>query len=171
MKCVLQCSLHLKSPVVTSLAVSDESCKVLRTLSCMLRRSRAWPPGAIFMAALSSLHPQDTPVTTARPTHVSMQVTPWFCFDLHLDIVDGNLKSIMRLILALAAHFKPGSSKAANQAPSSMTGKGSVGPASVLTSHRPHSATAVAQGAVAALADVRQDISRSGQDVFRHGRR
>ena len=25
------------------------------------------------------------------------------------DIVDGNLKSIMRLILALAAHFKPNS--------------------------------------------------------------
>ena len=28
-----------------------------------------------------------------------------------LDIVEGNLKSIMRLILALAAHFKPNSVK------------------------------------------------------------
>lgn len=27
----------------------------------------------------------------------------------HLDIVDGNMKAIMRLILALAAHFKPSS--------------------------------------------------------------
>jgi hypothetical protein len=27
----------------------------------------------------------------------------------HLDIVSGNMKAIMRLILALAAHFKPSS--------------------------------------------------------------
>ena len=32
------------------------------------------------------------------------------------DIVDGNLKSIMRLILALAAHFKPQSVKHSTQA-------------------------------------------------------
>ncbi|XP_066495563.1 dixin-like isoform X1 [Tiliqua scincoides] len=87
------------------------------------------------------------------------------------DIVDGNLKSIMRLILALAAHFKPGSSKAVNQAPSSMTGKSSVSTDNASANHRPHSATAVAQGAVAALADVRQDVSRSGRDVFRHRQR
>ena len=34
---------------------------------------------------------------------------------LSSDIVDGNLKSIMRLILALAAHFKPNSVKQSNQ--------------------------------------------------------
>ncbi|KAL8173564.1 UNVERIFIED_CONTAM: Dixin [Gekko kuhli] len=79
------------------------------------------------------------------------------------DIVDGNLKSIMRLILALAAHFKPGSSKAASQAP--------AGAAASSANHRPHSAAAVAQGAMAALADVRQDVSRSGRDLFRHRQR
>ncbi|KAH0623333.1 hypothetical protein JD844_031549 [Phrynosoma platyrhinos] len=87
------------------------------------------------------------------------------------DIVDGNLKCIMRLILALAAHFKPGSSKTANQAPSSSVGRSSTGPETSSTNHRPHSATAMAQGAVAALADVRQDVSRLGRDVFRHRRR
>ncbi|XP_053861514.1 dixin isoform X3 [Malaclemys terrapin pileata] len=84
------------------------------------------------------------------------------------DIVDGNLKSIMRLILALAAHFKPGSGRAAIQSAASVVGK-SLSASSA--SHRPHSAAAVAQGAVAALADVRQDVSRSGRDVFRHRQR
>ncbi|XP_061449419.1 dixin isoform X4 [Rhineura floridana] len=87
------------------------------------------------------------------------------------DIVDGNLKCIMRLILALAAHFKPGSSKVANQAPSSTMGKRSTGTRMSSANHRPHSAAAVAQGAVAALADVRHDVSRLGRDVFRHRRR
>uniref|UniRef100_A0A8C8SFC5 Dixin n=1 Tax=Pelusios castaneus TaxID=367368 RepID=A0A8C8SFC5_9SAUR len=84
------------------------------------------------------------------------------------DIVDGNLKSIMRLILALAAHFKPGSSRTGIQSPASVVGK-SLSAASA--SHRPHSAVAMAQGAVAALADVRQDVSRSGRDVFQHRQR
>ncbi|XP_052642530.1 dixin isoform X2 [Harpia harpyja] len=84
------------------------------------------------------------------------------------DIVDGNLKSIMRLILALAAHFKPGSGRAMNHSPAGMVGKSSsASPAS----HRPCSAAAVAQGAVAALADVRQDVSQSGRDVFQHRQR
>ncbi|XP_019345652.2 dixin isoform X3 [Alligator mississippiensis] len=84
------------------------------------------------------------------------------------DIVDGNLKSIMRLVLALAAHFKPGSGRAVNQSPSGVAGKN---PSASSASHRPHSAAAMAQGAVAALADVRQDVSRSGRDVFRHRQR
>ncbi|XP_040546296.1 dixin isoform X3 [Gallus gallus] len=84
------------------------------------------------------------------------------------DIVDGNLKSIMRLILALAAHFKPGSGRAVNHSPAGMMGKSS---AASFASHRPHSAAAVAQGAVAALADVRQDVLQSGRDVFRHRQR
>ncbi|XP_048824094.1 dixin isoform X3 [Lagopus muta] len=84
------------------------------------------------------------------------------------DIVDGNLKSIMRLILALAAHFKPGSGRAVNHSPAGTMGKSS---AASFSSHRPRSAAAVAQGAVAALADVRQDVLQSGRDVFRHRQR
>ncbi|KAM6044861.1 dixin isoform 3-T3 [Theristicus caerulescens] len=84
------------------------------------------------------------------------------------DIVDGNLKSIMRLILALAAHFKPGSGRAMNHSPAGMVGK-SLSASSA--SHRPRSAAAVAQGAVAALADVRQDVLQSSRDVLRHRQR
>ncbi|KAM7087287.1 dixin isoform 4-T4 [Molossus nigricans] len=78
------------------------------------------------------------------------------------DIVEGNLKSIMRLVLALAAHFKPGSSRTVSQ------GRDIRAP---LQSHQPHCATAVAQGAAAALADVCRDMSRSGRDVFRFRQR
>ncbi|XP_007627427.1 dixin isoform X5 [Cricetulus griseus] len=78
------------------------------------------------------------------------------------DIVEGNLKSIMRLVLALAAHFKPGSSRTVSQ------GRDSRAP---VQSHQPHCATAVAQGAAAALADVCHDMSRSGRDVFRYRQR
>ncbi|XP_048369109.1 dixin [Sphaerodactylus townsendi] len=85
------------------------------------------------------------------------------------DIVDGNLKSTMRLILALAAHFKPGSSKAAGQTPSGTMGKSPAGAAAAaVANHRPRSAAAVAQDAMVTLADVRQDVLRSGRDVFRH---
>ncbi|XP_069470394.1 dixin isoform X2 [Ambystoma mexicanum] len=84
------------------------------------------------------------------------------------DIVDGNLKSVMRLILALAAHFKPGSGRTSSQTEAGVAGK-SPSPSSA--SHRPHSTAAMAQGAVAALADVRQDMSQSGRDVFRYRRR
>ncbi|XP_054251623.1 dixin isoform X2 [Indicator indicator] len=84
------------------------------------------------------------------------------------DIVDGNLKSIMRLILALAAHFKPGSGRGMHHSPAGVVGK-SLSASS--GSHRPRSAAAVAQGAVAALADVRQDVLQSGRDVLRHRQR
>uniref|UniRef100_A0A452EIL5 Dixin n=1 Tax=Capra hircus TaxID=9925 RepID=A0A452EIL5_CAPHI len=78
------------------------------------------------------------------------------------DIVEGNLKSIMRLVLALAAHFRPGSSRTVSQ------GRDARAP---LQTHQPHCATAVAQGAAAALADVCHDMSRSGRDVFRYRQR
>ncbi|XP_051012378.1 dixin isoform X2 [Acomys russatus] len=78
------------------------------------------------------------------------------------DIVEGNLKSIMRLVLALAAHFKPGSSRMVSQGQD---------PKASVQSHQPHCATAVAQGAAAALADVCHDMSRSGRDVFRYRQR
>ncbi|XP_015238311.1 PREDICTED: dixin isoform X2 [Cyprinodon variegatus] len=68
------------------------------------------------------------------------------------DIIDGNLKPIMRIILALAAHFKPSASqRAASGSGRSLTG-GS-------TSHNPLSTVALAQGAAATLASARLDAS------------
>lgn len=84
------------------------------------------------------------------------------------DIVDGNLKSLLRLILALAAHFKPGSGRAGSQSEVGLMGKTQN---STTARHRPHSAMAMAQEAVTALADARQDMTMSGRDVFRHTQR
>ncbi|OCT56301.1 hypothetical protein XELAEV_18000301mg [Xenopus laevis] len=84
------------------------------------------------------------------------------------DIVDGNLKSIMRLILTLAAHFKPVSGRFTNQNVVGGTGKKQ---SASLDNHRPHSTAAMAQGAAAALADVRQDVSQSGRDIFLYRQR
>lgn len=98
------------------------------------------------------MHPSTAPVPLSAP----------FDLSYFLDIVEGNLKSIMRLVLALAAHFKPGSSRTVSQ------GRDSKAP---VQSHQPHCATAVAQGAAAALADVCHDVSRSGRDVFRYRQR
>ncbi|XP_064424788.1 dixin isoform X1 [Latimeria chalumnae] len=82
------------------------------------------------------------------------------------DIVEGNLKSVMRLILALAAHFKPSASvRSVNHRTPAASGTSQD--ASSAT-HRPHSATAMAQSAATALAEVRQDVSRSGREVFRY---
>ncbi|XP_059723077.1 dixin isoform X5 [Haemorhous mexicanus] len=81
------------------------------------------------------------------------------------DIIEGNLKSTMRLILALAAHFKPGSGRAGSP------GSGGRSWAAPPGRLRPRSAAAVAQGAAAALADVRQDVQHSGRDLLRHRHR
>ncbi|KAJ7997608.1 hypothetical protein DPEC_G00230780 [Dallia pectoralis] len=72
------------------------------------------------------------------------------------DIVDGNLKSVMRLILALAAHFKP----SANQRAVSGSGWGIARAAN----HRTTFTDAMAQNAAtaAALAAVGQDHSGWG---------
>ncbi|XP_036380592.1 dixin-A isoform X2 [Megalops cyprinoides] len=78
------------------------------------------------------------------------------------DIMEGNLKSAMRLILALAAHFKP-SASAGHRAAAAM-GRSQPGPSS--TNHRPHSTMAMAQNAMATLAAARQDASRSGRSVL-----
>ncbi|XP_072342686.1 dixin isoform X7 [Scyliorhinus torazame] len=81
------------------------------------------------------------------------------------DIVEGNLKCIMRLILALAAHFKPSGVRSASQSSAvSLNSKSAV----TLDNHRPLSATAMVQTAAAALAEVRQDVSRSGREIFRY---
>lgn len=72
---------------------------------------------------------------------------------LSADIVDGNLKSVMRIILALAAHFKP----SANQRAASGSGRGLTRGSA---SHNPLSPVALAQGAAAALASARLDASQ-----------
>lgn len=71
------------------------------------------------------------------------------------DIVDGNLKSIMRLILALAAHFKPDSVKHSAHRQYQSPGRGGVNVAGI------------AQAAAAALADARRDVASLGQRVRR----
>lgn len=71
------------------------------------------------------------------------------------DIVDGNMKSIMRLILALAAHFKPNSVRQTAQYDKNM-GQG-----------RLQSVAGIAQGAAAALADARRDAA----SIVHHPRR
>ncbi|XP_058271660.1 dixin-A isoform X2 [Hemibagrus wyckioides] len=76
------------------------------------------------------------------------------------DIVEGNLKSAMRLILALAAHFKPSAS--ANHRAGAVLARNSN---SSSANHRPHSTMAMAQNAAAALAAARSDASRSGRGV------
>ncbi|KAL0995013.1 hypothetical protein UPYG_G00130620 [Umbra pygmaea] len=78
------------------------------------------------------------------------------------DIVEGNLKSVMRLILALAAHFKP----SANHRAVSGSRRGVTGSAN----HRPLSTVAMTQNAAALLAEARQDAERhSGWAVDQDG--
>ncbi|XP_045070776.1 dixin-like [Coregonus clupeaformis] len=80
-----------------------------------------------------------------------------------LNIVEGDLKSVMRLILALAAHFKPST----NQRAVSRGGRSMAGAAA---NHRPLSTVAMAQSAAAALAAARHDAERrtlsQGYDVY-----
>lgn len=80
---------------------------------------------------------------------------------LPADIVDGNLKSVMRIILALAAHFKP----TANHRAASGSGRGLLRGTS---SHNPLSPIALAQGAAAALASARHDASQPAACVPRY---
>ncbi|XP_055082708.1 dixin-like isoform X1 [Periophthalmus magnuspinnatus] len=77
------------------------------------------------------------------------------------DIVEGNLKSIMRIILALAAHFKP----SAYHRATSISGR-SVNRAS--TNHNPLSTVALAQRAAAALASARIDASQPPRTTRLH---
>ncbi|KAM3869472.1 dixin-like [Diretmus argenteus] len=69
------------------------------------------------------------------------------------DIVDGNLKSVMRIILALAAHFKPSANNRATSGSGRSLTRGSA-------NHNPLSTVALAQGAAAALASARHDASQ-----------
>jgi len=80
---------------------------------------------------------------------------------LSADIVDGNLKSVMRIILALAAHFKPSANhRAASGGGRSLTRSSS--------SHNPLSPVALAQGAAAALASARHDASQPARTIRLH---
>lgn len=76
------------------------------------------------------------------------------------DIVDGNLKSIMRLILALAAHYKPNSVKHSSQ--------GSRGSRS--SDNRSPNVSSIAQGASAALTAARRHVAKAGNSFRRRGR-
>ncbi|XP_076025077.1 dixin-like [Genypterus blacodes] len=78
------------------------------------------------------------------------------------DIVDGNLKSVMRIILALAAHFKPSK---ANHRAASGSGRGLTRGS---TNHNPLSTVALAQGAAAALASARLDASQPAHTARIH---
>lgn len=80
---------------------------------------------------------------------------------LSADIVDGNLKSVMRIILGLAAHFKP----SANHRAASGSGRGLTRGSA---SHNPLSTVALAQGAAAALASARLDASQPARATRIH---
>ena len=68
------------------------------------------------------------------------------------EIVEGNLKAIMRLILALAAHFKPGSVRPTHSAESTEYGK----------LERASSTMSLAAEAAVALADASKMASGAG---------
>ncbi|XP_038065388.1 dixin-like isoform X2 [Patiria miniata] len=78
------------------------------------------------------------------------------------DIVDGNLKAIMRLILALAAHYKPSSVKQTPQSSSASatpTGR---------KAQRQASFVAMAANAAAAIHDVRKEAAGAGSSLRRY---
>ncbi|XP_026184056.1 dixin isoform X3 [Mastacembelus armatus] len=77
------------------------------------------------------------------------------------DVVDGNLKSIMRIILALAAHFKP----SANHRTATGSGRSLTRDC---PSHNPLSTVALAQGAAAALASAQLDASKPARVTRMH---
>lgn len=89
------------------------------------------------------------------------------------DIVDGNLKAIMRLILSLAAHYKPSSVKQAPTTPTSgaTTPNISGTPASVKGGQRSQpSFAAMAANAAAAIHDARKEAAGAGSPIHRYHR-
>ena len=91
------------------------------------------------------------------------------------DIVDGNLKAIMRLILALAAHYKPSSVKQASQqhgqgspmGAQSTPGTPASGTPSRKTPRQP-SFAAMAANAAAAIHDARKEAAGAGGSLRRY---
>lgn len=87
------------------------------------------------------------------------------------DIVDGNLKAIMRLILSLAAHYKPSSVKQAPSTPNSGSTTPNISgtPASTKSSQRPQpSFAAMAANAAAAIHDARKEAAGAGSPIHRY---
>ncbi|XP_072165795.1 dixin-like isoform X3 [Diadema setosum] len=91
------------------------------------------------------------------------------------DIVDGNLKAIMRLILALAAHYKPSSVKQASQQQAQGSPMGaSASPATPSSSSsqrkmaRQPSFAAMAANAAAAIHDARKEAAGAGGSLRRY---
>ena len=74
------------------------------------------------------------------------------------EIVDGNLKATMRLVLALAAHFKPGSVKP----PAHQSG---LSPAQNTKLARSPSAAAAAAEAAAAIGEASRKAASAGRHV------
>ncbi|XP_071508896.1 dixin-like [Diadema antillarum] len=91
------------------------------------------------------------------------------------DIVDGNLKAIMRLILALAAHYKPSSVKHASQQQAQGSPMGAAAsPATPSSSSsqrkmaRQPSFAAMAANAAAAIHDARKEAAGAGGSLRRY---
>ncbi|XP_041470841.1 dixin-like isoform X4 [Lytechinus variegatus] len=88
------------------------------------------------------------------------------------DIVDGNLKSIMRLILALAAHYKPSSVKQASQASPMGASPATPGTPNSTPQRKGQrqqpSFTAMAANAAAAIHDARKEAAGAGGSLRRY---
>ncbi|CAM9217402.1 unnamed protein product [Lampetra planeri] len=78
------------------------------------------------------------------------------------DIVEGNLKSVMRVILALAAHFKPSANHRIASGSVRSLKRGS-------SSHTSLSTVALVQGAAAALVSARLDAAQPASATRIHG--
>lgn len=76
------------------------------------------------------------------------------------DIVDGNVKATMRLVLALAAHFKPGSVK-----PAANLSGSSVSPFQGTKLTRSPSAAAAAAEAAAAIGEASRKAASAGRHI------
>ncbi|KAL8624546.1 hypothetical protein ACOMHN_005847 [Nucella lapillus] len=72
------------------------------------------------------------------------------------DVVEGNLKAVMRLILAMAAHYKP------------MSVRHSTHSSSDRSSSRRQSVMDIAQGASAALTEARRNAKKAGKRLARY---
>jgi len=75
---------------------------------------------------------------------------------LFSDIVDGNVKATMRLVLALAAHFKPGSVKPSHQS--------ALSPAQTKLTRSPSAAAAAAEAA-AAIGEASRKAASAGRHI------
>lgn len=85
----------------------------------------------------------------------SLMYTVWLC--LFSEIVDGNVKATMRLVLALAAHFKPTSIK-------STTHQSTLSPTPTKLARSPSAASAAAEAA-AAIGEASRKHASAGRHI------